>query len=47
MDHPRNAFGVSPSRGRRQRPGEAGSAASAGWPRRLAPRGSAGSNWSI
>jgi hypothetical protein len=24
--HPRNAFGVSPSRGRHQRPGKAGSA---------------------
>jgi hypothetical protein len=26
MAHPRNAFGVSPSRGRHQRPGKAGSA---------------------
>ncbi len=27
--HPRSAFGASPSRGRRQRPGRAGSAAAA------------------
>jgi hypothetical protein len=26
MTHPRNAFGVSPSRGRQQQPGKAGSA---------------------
>jgi tol-pal system protein YbgF len=31
MDHPRSAFGASPSRGRRQRTGEAGSAAAAWW----------------
>ena len=31
MTHPRSAFGASPSRGRRQRPGEAGFAATA-WP---------------
>jgi hypothetical protein len=30
MNHPRSAFGASPSRGRRQRPGKAGSAAAAG-----------------
>jgi aspartyl protease family protein len=29
MTHPRSAFGASPSRGRRQRPGKAGSAAAA------------------
>ena len=31
MTHPRSAFGASPSRGRRQRPGRAGSAAAAWW----------------
>ncbi|MES3003628.1 MAG: glycerol-3-phosphate dehydrogenase C-terminal domain-containing protein, partial [Pseudomonadota bacterium] len=30
-NHPRSAFGASPSRGRHQRPGEAGSAASPEW----------------
>jgi hypothetical protein len=30
MKHPRRGFAASPSRGRRQRPGKAGSAASAG-----------------
>jgi hypothetical protein len=30
MTHPRNAFGVSPSRGRPERTGKAGSAAAAG-----------------
>ena len=36
MTHPRSAFGASPSRGRRQRPGRAGSAAAA-WRQRLTP----------
>src|SRR5688572_14876418 len=31
MDHPRSASGASPSRGRHQRPGEAGSAVSPAW----------------
>ena len=31
MKHPRAAFGVTPSRGRYQRPGEAGSAVALGW----------------
>jgi hypothetical protein len=29
--HPRSAFGASPSRGRHQRPGEAGSAVAPEW----------------
>ena len=31
MAHPRSAFGASPSRGRHQRPGKAGSAVALEW----------------
>ena len=37
MDQPRSAFGASPSRGHRQRAGEAGSAAVTGRRRYLPP----------
>ncbi len=36
MKPPRAAFGVTPSRGRYQRPGEAGSAVALGWTSRIA-----------
>jgi len=37
MKHPRSAFGAAPSRGRYQRPGEAGSAVAPGLHRVVQP----------
>jgi len=39
LEHPRSACGASPSRGRHQRPGKAGSAVSPEWARRFMRRG--------
>jgi hypothetical protein len=45
MTHPRGAFGASPSRGHRQRPGRAGSAAVAGLCSVSGPREAAAPGW--